>query len=169
RAAGASPTELAERHRQALAETEGIPGTLDVNKVKESLLEARRRTAEWNIARGAWVCLTEGDVARLGVAETAAHWSAFLAGGGKGTGNRKHLDARRSPQLDGEVPRRQGRGVSAPGRRSAACPCGGLQAHRSIRPALRRRSDARRAPALQRADPPASGGLPRRLSRRPQG
>jgi hypothetical protein len=70
---GASPSELAERHRQALAETEGIPVTLDVNKVKESLLEARRRTAEWNISRGIWVCLTEEDVARLGLAQTAAH------------------------------------------------------------------------------------------------
>jgi len=65
---GATPTELAQRHQEALIES-GSNATRIHNEQEaiNLLVEAKRRNFEWQVGRGVWVPLTAEEQARLGL------------------------------------------------------------------------------------------------------
>jgi hypothetical protein len=62
----ATPTELAERHQQALRQSELSPVPIrDAEKAKQVLLAGRRRLYEWHVQRGVYVPLTAEELDSL--------------------------------------------------------------------------------------------------------
>jgi hypothetical protein len=65
---GATPTELAERHQEAVAES-GLSAILihSEEQLKSILEEIKRRNFEWHLGRGVYLPLTGEELARLGL------------------------------------------------------------------------------------------------------
>jgi hypothetical protein len=67
RCRGATPTELAQRHQQALAAAASFAVPVhDGAQAKTLLAAAKRRNYEWQVGRGVWVPLSPEELGRLG-------------------------------------------------------------------------------------------------------
>jgi hypothetical protein len=67
---GATPSELAQRHQQALAQSEVFPVSIPTAEIaKQVLLAERRRFYDWNVERGVYVPVSDDELDSL-VGET---------------------------------------------------------------------------------------------------